>query len=198
MAEPSVKGLLLVSSVDAINQAIATGRIEREEVELALDPRDLELLDAKLEPMSWYPVASLGRMTELVARMTGGDRVATLRQIGERAAESVREQGIYSQMSFDEGAVRNATTRELKSFARQTATIHNMFFNFGAPRVEVEESSDTLLIHYEDMTGYPEATRLTSEGFTAAMATRALGVRCRIECENVREDGFTFRFVIGG
>ena len=45
----------------------------------------------------------------------------------------------------------------------------------------------------------PPGTEFASYAlFTAAMATRALGVRCRIECENVREDGFTFRFVIGG
>lgn len=194
MSVPSVKGLLIISSVTAINAAREAGEISQTEVEFALEADDLALLEAKLEPTRWYPVASLGRMSELLAKMAGGDRVEALRAMGAKSVAAVREQDIYSQMAYEEGTLENASALQLKSFARTAATLHNMFFNFGQPRVEADAAGDAILIHYENVEGYPDATRITSEGYTAAMATLALGRQCEVRSENVRPDSFTLRF----
>ena len=194
----SVKGLLLLGSAATLRAALESGRLTRDELEVRLEPEDLPWVEEKLDPTRWYPVASLGRMTELVVSVKGGARVPTLRAIGEKAAEDVRAQGTYAQMSFDEGAVREATLLEMKSFARQTATIHNALFDFGRPVVELDEEREHILIRYEDVRGYPEATRISGEGYTSRMASWALGRPCRVRAEDVQPDAFTFRFHVDG
>jgi hypothetical protein len=99
-------------------------------------------------------------------------------------------------MSFEKGSLGDASVAELKSFIRQTVTIHTMFFNFGSTRVEIDPKDHAVLVHYREMSGYPEAVRLTSEGYTSTVATWALGRPCRICCEQLRPDGFTFRYEV--
>ena len=196
MTVRSVKGLLLISSVAGIDQGLEAGLFSPEQLELSLEPEDIQLLGTKLDPTGWYPVLTLGRMTELMAKARGGDRAETLRAMGASAAREVRERGTYSQMAFGDGSQRDATVLELKSFVRQVATIHNMLFNFGKTRVEIAPDTETILIHYREMTGYPDATRLSSEGYTSATVSWALGRHCDVVSENLHSDGFTFRFVL--
>ena len=51
---------------------------------------------------------------------------------------------------------------------------------------------------YEDVRGYPEATRISGEGYTSRMASWALGRPCRVRAEDVQPDAFTFRFHVDG
>ena len=193
---PSVKGLLIISSVVGIRAALEDNEVSQDEVDVALEAEDLALLEAKLEPTRWYPVASLGRMTELLAKIAGGDRADALRAMGVKSAEAIRKQGTYSQMTYEEGTLEKASALELKSFSRLTATMHNVFFNFGESRVDADPETGAILIHYTRMESYPDATRLSSEGYASRMSTLAVGRECEARSENVRRDGFTLRIAL--
>ena len=97
-------------------------------------------------------------------------------------------------MDFEDGTIRDADQFALRSFTRGAATLHQMMFNFGKTRVEIDEADGAVLIHCEDVAAYPEATRLSSEGYSTAMSSRALGRPCEVRVERVRPDSFTLRF----
>jgi len=195
MTVPSTKGLLLISAVVGLRRSLESEAHSSEGLGVALEPEDLALLEQKLEPTSWYPVATLGRMNELLAKLAGGDREDALREMGAVAAESVRDTGTYSQMDYEDGVLAEASALELRGFSRQTSTLHEMFFNYGTVRV-VSDEAGQIRIHYEGMADHPDSIRLTSEGYTGAMATRALGRSCRVESEDVARDSYTFRFIV--
>ena len=193
---PSVKGILILGSVMAIRSAIKSCRITRDSVELMLEARDIEILDAKIEPHRWYPIDIHGRLQEVVAKIVGGDRIAAFKVIGANGAGMVRDTGTYGQMDFDEGDLVGAPKQARRFFARKAATMHEMMFNFGTCRVEVDDKTNETFIHYEEVSDFPESIRYGTLGFTAAVAKLATGVALDVSIEGVEEDRFTMR--IGG
>ena len=193
LTEPSVKGLLLIGSVKAIRSAIKGGDVARESVELMLTPGDLEILDSKIESTRWYPVGMIGRLQEILAKMVGGDRIAALRRLGALAAGDVRDTGTYDQMDFEEGTLESASHIRRVSFARRSATLNSMMFNFGTSRIEVDEANRDTLIHYEEVGEFPDSMRYTIQGFTEAVARIASGVDVPVSLEEIHPDRFTLR-----
>lgn len=96
-----VKGSIFASVVADLKAAVAEGRLSPEDLEAELDGKDLGLMDGVVTPVSWMPVATYGRMLELLARLEGaGQREGYLRERGARAAERLLS-GTYE--AFDPG-----------------------------------------------------------------------------------------------
>lgn len=97
----SVKGSIFSSVVADLKAAIADGRLTQEEFEGELGGKDRGLMESVVTAVSWMPIATYGRMLELLARVDGaGRREAYLRDRGARAAERLLS-GTYG--SFDAG-----------------------------------------------------------------------------------------------
>ena len=49
-----------------MNALLARRAITRDELEVALDAEDLRLLDEKVQPTAWYPIASYHRLLQVL------------------------------------------------------------------------------------------------------------------------------------
>lgn len=97
-----VKGTAVASVVEDVKRLIEAGRLRREQLEVRLEPADLELLDQKCLPSSWYSLASQGRLTQVLLEVEGKGSIEYLLERGRRAAERLREGGLYAQLSVDQ------------------------------------------------------------------------------------------------
>lgn len=97
-----VKGTAVASVVEDLKRQIEAGRVRREELEVRLQAEDLELLEQKILPSSWYPLGSQGRLTQLLLEIEGKGSIEYLLERGRRAAERMREGGLYAQLTVDQ------------------------------------------------------------------------------------------------
>lgn len=97
-----VKGTAVASVVEDLKRLIEAGRVRRDELEVRLQAADLELLEQKILPSSWYPLGSQGRLTQILLEVEGKGSLEYLLERGRRAAERMREGGLYAQLSVDQ------------------------------------------------------------------------------------------------
>ena len=196
MSVPSVKGILLSASVAGIQAALAEGRTSRIQVEVQLEAEHIPFLDEKLDPTRWYPVQVIGRMADVLAGIMGGMPDAAQRKLGAAGVSIIRESGTYQQADFEPGSLVGASPNEVRAFARVTASVWPAMYSFGRTRVEWEEETGAVLVHYEDVAACPESIRHTIEGFTAEVARIASDGRSQVTCERPSPDHFLTRILI--
>jgi hypothetical protein len=170
-----VKGVLLETTIIGIRGSIAAGRLSRESVETRLEPADVELLDAKVEPTRWYPVEHIVHMMDLLAEQMGGPRDEALRRLGAAAVDILRQSANYPQLDFEEGCVDGAGSMQLRGVGRKIASMWPAMYDFGQTRVESVPDSTEILLHYEDLGDSTGPVRYTIEGFTRRIASLVSG-----------------------
>jgi hypothetical protein len=89
MRRPSVKGDMIEPVLDELRARLEQGSLSRERIEVALEPADIALLDDKIRPTRWYPMATWGRIVELLAETAGTGRIESLLERGARAARGL-------------------------------------------------------------------------------------------------------------
>jgi hypothetical protein len=60
MAVPSIKGTAFQSVVEHLRRLLEAGWLSPDDLELRLEAEDLRLLDEKVLPGLWYPLAATG------------------------------------------------------------------------------------------------------------------------------------------
>ena len=112
MAIPSIKGTAYLSAHADVNALLARRALTRSELEVALAAEDLRLLDEKVQPTAWYPIASYRRLLQLLCEKEGkGDVQAYLIGRGEKAGERIAATGIYQQLDTTTEALGVRTGR---------------------------------------------------------------------------------------
>ena len=164
---PHVKGILLETTVRGIQGALGAGSLTRDALEAALEPRDLALLEEKLDPTRWYPVASIANLAELLAAQVDAPREEALRRLGAGAVEILRNAGTYQQLQFEPGCLVPGDAVQLRSIGRLIASMWPAMYDFGSTRVEPVADEVAILLHFEALGDCPRAVRHTIEGFTA-------------------------------
>jgi len=154
---PSVKGSIFSSVVEDLKAAVREGRLTQDELEGELGGKDRALMDSVVTAVSWMPVASYGRMLELLARVDGpGRREAYLRDRGARAAERLLS-GTYG--SFDAG--RGAWGRRAGELM---VGIAGVLYNFTKWSFS-ETGPDTWEIVAAEARELPDSAAHTAHGF---------------------------------
>jgi hypothetical protein len=97
----AVKGTAIESVVADVKRLLDEGKIARDELEARLPKEDLELLEQKIVPALWYPVGTYGRLMELLFERDGLRSHEYLVERGRRAAERIRQGGLYAQLKGD-------------------------------------------------------------------------------------------------
>lgn len=64
-SRPSIKGVVLQLAIEAVHRLKSAGLIDRDQLEARLHAEDLALLDRKVLPGVWYPIATLSRLLEI-------------------------------------------------------------------------------------------------------------------------------------
>ncbi len=170
MAKPSIKGTAFQSAHDDVHALLARRALTRAELELALEARDLRLLDEKISPASWYPMDSYDRLLCLLSdKESKGRREEYLIARGMKAGDRIAASGIYQQL--------DTTTEALGIRAGKIViTVAGMIFNFTSWHFERERATlGNFSIRVEDAADFPEVARLTTQGFIQNAATRIVG-----------------------
>jgi hypothetical protein len=196
MALPSIKGTAFQTVVMDLARLIQSGRIARELVEVRLEAEDLRLIDDKILPGLWYPIACYGRMTELLWEVEGGRDPAYLLARGARAAERLFEAGLYQQMRRGEemGAEKRERNEAWSEFDGNLMTsLAGAIFNVSRWRYRRHPEDPNLnRIEVSEAADLPEVSRLAAQGFIEYTASRLTGSEVRVTSERPRSDRILF------
>jgi hypothetical protein len=189
MDVPSVKGTIVRNLVSDFEELISAGRLEREQLHAKLDAGDLALLSPDVMLSAWYPVASYGRLLELFADASGGDRREQLIESGRRSARRVIELGIYSQLDD-----RTEETWENR-VGRILVTLSGSFFNFGRWEWQGLQADGGFSIAVHESSAMPDPLVLRTGGFVEHLAERAAGGSVRMALQR-SPDKSTIRYEV--
>lgn len=184
--EPSIKGTAFQAVPLDLLSLVEGGVLSREELEVRLAPEDLEILEAKIHPSSWYPIASYTRMVELLADCGAPhDREGYCTERGRRAAQRLAESGIYQQLA--------ASSEKLGArIGHFSITLAQVLYNFGRWRYEVGGDPGSFSIEIGDAAHFPEVARWATQGFVEVTASRIAGVPMRVESRRPQPDRIVF------
>ena len=196
MATPSIKGTAFESVALDLSKLIESGRISREAVEARLEAEDLVLLDDKVLPGLWYPLASYRRMTELLWEVEGRGDPAYLMARGARAAERLFEAGLYQQMQRGEelGVAKRERGEAWSEFdGNLMTTLASAIFNVSRWRYRKHpEDPDVNRIEVTSAAELPEISRFAAQGFVEYMASRMTGATVVVTSERPTQDRIVF------
>ena len=196
VAVPSIKGTAIQSVAEDLKALIASGRIAREWIEARLDAEDLRILDDKVLPGMWYPLASYERLTQILIEVDGGGKPDYVVRRGARAAERLFAAGLYLQLERGEeiGAQKRErgegwTERE----GNLVASIAGAIFNVSRWRFRID-ATDPALQHIEvtEADALPETSRLAAQGFIEYTTSRLSGAPVRVTSERTGRDRIVF------
>jgi hypothetical protein len=178
---PSIKGTAFESAFDDIHRLLAEGRLSREELEAALTGEDLSLLEEKVSPSTWYPIASYARLIEvLVQKEAMGRSESYLLERGAKAAERLSQSGIYQQLHLSSERIGVRVGHMITSVAGAIYNFTRWHFEAHGPReftIRVEEASE-----------FPDVSRFTTQGFIERVSTHASGEPMRVVSERPSPD----------
>ena len=183
---PSVKGAIFQMAVDAVNQAVEEGRIPREEVELNLEPEDLEFLDEKILVGRWYPVGSFDRMVQLTGGSAAEDPGYLVRR-GRRAADAVLGNQIYNHFS--------ETIQERgDQGGASVLTLAQLMMNFSRWQLLPYKNGDPshFVIQVSEAGPMPDVLRYTAQGFIERVAELMVGGPMEVTSERPTRDRLTY------
>lgn len=160
----AVKGSIFASVADDVRRARAEGCLGDDDFEAMLDDKDRALLGELVTAVSWMPMATYGRMLELLACVEGaGRREAYLRERGARAAERLLA-GTYQ--SFDNGTPWGQRAGEMM------VGIAGVLYSFSRWSFR-ETAAGAWEISACEALEFPEAAAHTAHGFLNWFANRA-------------------------
>jgi len=196
MAAPSIKGTAFQSVVEDLRRLIEAGRLVPEELELRLEAEDLRILDDKVLPGLWYPLASYQRLTELLMRTEGGGRSDYVVARGARAAERLFAAGLYQQLERGEeiGAMKRANRESWGVHEGSLmASLAGAIFNVSRWRFVVDARDPAVhRIEVSEARALPEVSRWAAQGFIEYTASRLTGAPVRVTSERPAPDRIVF------
>jgi hypothetical protein len=177
MSVPSIKGIAFLSAHADVNALLARRAITRDEIEVALPAEDLRVLEEKVQPTAWYPIACYSRLIQVLCDKEGkGDVQGYLIARGEKAGERIAATGIYQQLDANSGALGMRT-------GRIVITVAGLIYNFTTWHFERGSGVGDFSIRVEEATDFPEAARFTTQGFIKYVSTRIVGRPMRASSE---------------
>ena len=171
MKEPAIKGTLFSAVVADLNRLVEEGGISPEMLESRLEPRDISLMDEKINAAGWYDLHAYHRMVELLCDVEGGGGESYWYERGVRAARRLMEAGIYHQMDY---LGRTMASREIDPTARFNAfakdmrlllSLHASMLNFGDWRCVVDpDRGDRYRVEVRGIAGIPDGIFIAAAG----------------------------------
>jgi hypothetical protein len=193
---PSIKGTAFQSVADDVQGLLAAARISRPWLEARLQAEDLRILDDKVMPGLWYPLATYRRLTELLLEIEGGGRPEYVVRRGARAAERLFAAGLYLQL--ERGEEIGARKRErgegwTEREGNLVASLAGAIFNVSRWRFTVDPADPRIhRIEVNEAEALPEVSRLAAQGFIEYTASRLSGAPVRVASERLGRGRIVF------
>lgn len=173
---PSVRGWIFGPTLVELEQLVESGEARLDELSAALESADLALVGQKLEPDSWYPVASLGRIAAFLDRRCGRRRREDVIEQGRRRFAAVSGSGEYLELA---PRVEDWGGR----FGFFALTVWSSLYNFMRWRLEDASRPGVYVVHVREASALPEPERLRLQGFIEAHTAYATGGPAQVSAE---------------
>lgn len=200
MGVPSIKGTAFQSVVEDLQALVGAGRIARDELEARLPAEDLRLLEEKVLPGLWYPLASYRRLTEVLLQVEGGGRPEYVVRRGARAAERLFAAGLYLQLERGDEIGREKRARGEGWTEREgnlVSSLAGAIFNVSRWRFTVD-SEAVHRIEVSEAEELPEVSRLAAQGFIEYTASRLAGGPVRVSSQRPGRGRIVFTLRLEG
>jgi hypothetical protein len=190
VAQASIKGSVIVAVTDDLLRLVDAGRIARDVLEARLEARDVEILDAKIQPALWYPIESYDRPLRALVGFDGGrDPEAYLRARGRKTAQRLAEAGLYAQLRGD----AQAASLDLAQVKR-TLSLWAAMVNFSQASVTQESDAPRAFrIDVSDAAKFPLVLRQANAGFLEGVFSGLAQRAVTVSIEGERGDRFAYR-----
>jgi hypothetical protein len=174
VAQASVKGSIIAAVIAELARLRDAGQVVEEELEARLGAEELALLDSKINPAAWYPMAGYTRLLQLLGDTEGGGSPGYFVARGRANARHLIDAGLYEQLSFIgrwtesiRGAADEATAiATYASKLKLVVSLATSIYNVGRWLVEPDEvHPGRVRIAIRDAGDYSEPMRLAAEGF---------------------------------
>jgi hypothetical protein len=189
MSVPSIKGTAYNSVHDDLHRMIDDGRISEDELGARLSREELELFESKVLATKWYAIDTYRKLLALVAEKEAKGRIDEyLVERGWRAAERLKEAGIYRQLGADDGAGKSWGAR----VANLVTKISGLLYNFTRWSVDEPENETVLHVNVDDAKDFADECRYTAQGFVAFAATLMAGEPVKISSARPTPDRIVY------
>jgi hypothetical protein len=189
MSVPSIKGTAYNSVHDDLHRMIDDGRISEDELGARLSREELELFESKVLATKWYPIDTYRKLLALVAEKEAKCRIEEyLVERGWRAAERLKEAGIYRQLGADDGAGKSWGAR----VANLVTKISGLLYNFTRWSVDEPENETVLHVNVDEAKDFADECRYTAQGFVAFAATLMAGAPVKISSTRPTPDRIVY------
>jgi len=168
MTTPSIKGTAYNSVHDDLHRMIDDGRVKPDELEARLSPEEQDILDSKVLATRWYPIETYRKLLALVAEKEAKGRVEDyLVERGWRAAERLKDAGIYRQLGAEESKGKSWGGR----VSALVSAISGLLYNFTRWSVEDAANPNGFQIVVEEAKDFADECRYTAQGFVKFAAS---------------------------
>ena len=189
MSAGLIKGAAVEPILNLTHELLDSGRISRDQLELRLEASDLGLLDSKVEPTLWYPIASAERIELFVAEVLGRDVEEMMREIGGAAARRILVQaGIRT---FIEGARKHG-----ERMGHILAGLGALVVDFGEWRFEGDIFSE-FRVQATEVEALPDTTRYATEGFIEVLAQELIERHATVSSQRPSRGHVVFEARVG-
>jgi hypothetical protein len=175
------------------------GRLAPEACEARLSRAALLILDEKVDPARWYPLAEYAELLDLLWEIEAGRDPGYMREKGRAWARKLYEAHRFQQLEYaDASAGAISSPEEAVRQGRLVASLIASFWSFVEAEVDLDpERPGTLRLVLAGRLArlFPEANRFTTEGFLNHMVERA-GGRQRACSERAAPDRIEFRLAL--
>jgi len=182
---PSVKGFVLESLWADLKALLEQGRLSRQAAERRLGPRDLEVLDGKVEPSLWYANETYVGFSDLIAEAAGGADDGFWIERGRRAGE--RLLGADSVL----GRFVHGVSGKGGNAGRALMKFPNLMLNYGRWEYESPRRGE-FTVHLRDAAPLPDSLRFSIQGAGAVIGARLVGAPVDVTSRRPSEDYVVF------
>jgi hypothetical protein len=181
---------VIVAVTDDIGRLADAGRLSRDDLEAQLEARDLEILDAKIQPALWYPIESYDRLLQVLVDLEGrSDPAEYLRNRGRRTAARLAEAGLYAQLRGDS----KAATLDL-SQVKRTLSLWGAMVTFSRWSCTLEsEQPRVFRIDVSEAEKFPWVLRHANAGFLDGVFSGLAQRKVTVAIEDERAERFSYR-----
>ena len=186
---PSIKGTAYNSVHEDLHRMVDDGRVGHDELEAVLSREELEVFDSKVLASKWYPISTYRKLLALVAAKEANGRLEEyLVERGWRAAERLKEAGIYKQLGSDENSGKSWGAR----VADLVVKISGLLYNFTRWSVDEPQNPATFHVVVDEAKDFADECRYTAQGFVAFAATMMAGAPVKISSTRPSPDRIVY------
>ena len=168
MANPSIKGAALQSVTEDVHRLRNAGRLPESLLTTRLKPEDLQALDELTVPGLWYPIATYGRLLDLLCEVEGRGRPDYLVERGVRAAERLMAAGAWRHFLA-------SADRWGERAGEAMIQVAKGFYNFTDWVLEHHAATDRYTLSVQGAGDFPDAARFAAQGFVQVLFARMGG-----------------------